>query len=256
MPTFQSNGANIYYVDEGSGPPILLVHGFASSIEGNWRFTGVIDALVASGRRVVALDCRGHGKSDKPHDPAAYGTNTMAQDAVALMDHLRIERADLMGYSMGGYIATSLVIHHPDRFRSAVIGGAGERVLTGDFDAIATTHIADALDSPDGATANPIAKQFRTFAEANGNDLKALAAVMRAGRPRVDASKLSGISIPVLVIAGESDPLVGNVARFAEAIPGSRLTKLPGDHLTVFAGRAYRDAVLAFPTEQSPVATA
>jgi pimeloyl-ACP methyl ester carboxylesterase len=256
MPTFQSNGANINYVDEGSGPPILLVHGFASSIEGNWRFTGVIDALVGSGRRVVALDCRGHGKSDKPHDPAAYGINAMAQDAVALMDDLGIEKADLMGYSMGGYIATSLIIQHPSRFRSAVIGGAGERVLTGDFDAIAAPHIADALDSPDGATANPIAKQFRTFAEANGNDLKALAAVMRAGRPRVDASQLGSISIPVLVIAGESDPLVGNVARFAEAIPGSRIAELPGDHLTVFAGRAYRDVVLEFLAEQSPVATA
>ena len=116
MPTFESSGAKIHYIDEGAGPPILLVHGFASNIEGNWRATGIIAALTGAGRRVIALDCRGHGESDKPHDPKAYGVNVMANDAIALLDHLGITKTDLMGYSMGGYIATSLLLEHPERF--------------------------------------------------------------------------------------------------------------------------------------------
>jgi pimeloyl-ACP methyl ester carboxylesterase len=257
MSTFESAGAKIHFIDEGAGPPILLVHGFASNLEGNWRATGVIAALIESGRRVIALDCRGHGKSDKPHDPKAYGVNMMANDAIALLDHLGIPKADLMGYSMGGYIATSLVTGHPDRFHCAIIGGAGERVLAGDFDELASTAIADALASVDGATNNPIAKQFRTFAETlSGNDLKALSAVMRSGRPRVDPARLANIKTPVLVLAGASDPLVGNVKRFSDAIPGSELAQLPGDHLTVFVGEGYRRTVLAYLAKHSPVPVA
>lgn len=109
----------------------------------------------------------------------------------------------------------------------------------------------------DGATDNPIAKQFRTFAETlSGNDLKALSAVMRSGRPRVDAAKLGSIKTPVLVLAGQSDPLVGNVKRFSDAIPGSELAQLPGDHLTVFVGNRYRDTVLAYLARHSPVPVA
>lgn len=257
MANFESAGAKIHYIDEGAGPPILLVHGFASNLEGNWRATGVIAALVRSGRRVIALDCRGHGKSDKPHDPKAYGVKTMANDAIALLDHLGIAKVDLMGYSMGGYIATSLIVDHPERFNCAIIGGAGERVLAGDFDKLASTAIADALDGVAGATDNPIARQFRTFAETlAGNDLKALSAAMRAGRPTVDASKLAGITTPVLVLAGASDPLVGNVKRFSDAIPGSELAQLPGDHLTVFVGEGYRRTVLAYLAKHSPVPVA
>ncbi|MGE5597160.1 MAG: alpha/beta fold hydrolase, partial [Hyphomicrobiales bacterium] len=115
MPTIESGGLTINYIDEGQGQPIVLVHGFASSLQGNWRATGVVDALVNDGRRVVALDCRGHGRSDKPHDPEAYGGTKMADDVVNLADHLGIEKPDLMGYSMGGGIAASLLARFPQR---------------------------------------------------------------------------------------------------------------------------------------------
>jgi len=257
MPDFRSSGATIHYIDEGAGPPILLIHGFASNLEGNWRATGVMAALTKAGRRAIAIDNRGHGKSDKPHDPAAYGIKTMAGDAIALLDHLGIAKADLMGYSMGGYISCVLITEHQSRFNSAIIGGAGERVLGKQFDDLATGAIADALAGVKGSTGNPIARQFLTFAQAlSGNDLQALAAVMRSGRPSVDPSKLSSVRIPVLVIAGQNDPLVGNVKRFADAIPGSQLVMLPGDHLTVFVGNGYRDTALKFLAAQSPVPAA
>src|SRR4051812_29533027 len=100
MPTFQSDGLELAYRDEGEGDPILLIHGFASSIDVNWSGTGWIDTLKTDGRRVVAIDNRGHGASEKLYDPAFYGADVMAGDAIALLDHLDIERADVMGYSM------------------------------------------------------------------------------------------------------------------------------------------------------------
>ncbi|MEO8457890.1 MAG: alpha/beta hydrolase [Chloroflexota bacterium] len=255
MAEFVSNGLKIHFTDEGAGPPILLIHGFASSLDGNWKLTGVIDALVKDGRRVIAIDNRGHGKSDKPLDPTVYGIDMMAADSIALLDHLGIEQADVMGYSMGGYITTNLITEHPKRFKTAIIGGAGERVITAEFDEV-STQIADALDSDSGASDHPVAKMFRIFAQSTGGNLKALAAVMRSSRPRVDRAKLADVRIPVFVIAGASDPLVGDPAKFAAAIPGAEVAVLPGDHISVFGGHAYRDAVVAFLRKRSPVGVA
>ena len=124
MATFDSGGAAIHYEVFGQGKPIVLVHGFASSLQGNWVSTGWIEALTPI-RRVVALDCRGHGESDKPHDPEAYAGDAMAEDVTLLMDHLGIEKADLFGYSMGGRISMQLLASHPERFTSVVLGGVG-----------------------------------------------------------------------------------------------------------------------------------
>src|SRR5437773_12345851 len=126
MPFFDSSGVQINYITEGEGPPIVLVHGFASSLQGNWRATGVIGALTNAGRRVVALDCRGHGHSEKPHDPAAYEGTSMSDDVIALMDHLQIQQADLIGYSMGGFIAASLLTRQPERFHTVILSGVGD----------------------------------------------------------------------------------------------------------------------------------
>jgi pimeloyl-ACP methyl ester carboxylesterase len=117
MASFDSSGVEISYVVEGRGPPIVLVHGFASNLQGNWRATGVIEGLMNAGRQAVALDCRGHGRSAKPHDPQAYKGTAMADDVIALMDHLGLAQADLMGYSMGALIASSLLVRKPERFQ-------------------------------------------------------------------------------------------------------------------------------------------
>jgi len=119
MPSVDVNGCPINYIVEGTGDPILLIHGFASSLQGNWRAPGVIAAIVAAGRKVIAIDCRGHGRSGKPHDPQAYAGAAMADDAIAVLDHLGIEKADLAGYSMGGFLSASLLVNHPQRWRSS-----------------------------------------------------------------------------------------------------------------------------------------
>lgn len=247
MATFDSDGVPIHYEEFGSGPPVVLVHGFASSLRENWELTGWVKRLVSAGRRVIALDCRGHGDSAKPHDMTAY--SDMSSDVIRLMDHLGIERADLMGYSMGGAIALDLILHQPQRFRRAVLGGVG--VFS--RGATESTAIADALATDDPATiSSPVARAFRDFAEQRGNDLKALAACIRRGRTRPDAQTMASIRIPVLVAVGEKDDLVSGADQLAAAIPGARLITVPDrDHITVVADSRFKEPILAFFQRES-----
>jgi pimeloyl-ACP methyl ester carboxylesterase len=159
MPVVDSTGVPIYYETTGQGPPIVLVHGYLSSFEGNWGQSGWIQFLVGQGRSVVGLDCRGHGRSGKPHDPAAYEHPRMPDDVLAVMDAVGLDRVDLMGYSMGGAIAIALLASHPDRFRSVIAGGAG---LGNPPDLKADTAIAAALETDDASTiTDPVASFFR-----------------------------------------------------------------------------------------------
>ena len=255
MPTLDVDGVAINYVAEGNGPAVVLVHGFASSLHGNWRAPGIIDALTAAGRRVIALDCRGHGRSGKPHDPEAYAGTKMPDDVIAAMDHLGVAQADLIGYSMGGFLAASLLVRRPERFRSVVLAGVGDVVLAGGRSREWTDAMARVLEADDGgASETPTARAFRAFAELTGNDLGALAAMQRARRERVDAAKLGDVALPVMVLMGESDTLVGSGDRLAAAIPGARLVKVPGDHLTAVGAPELRRAIVEFLAEHSLVA--
>ncbi|MCL4232735.1 MAG: alpha/beta fold hydrolase [Dehalococcoidia bacterium] len=254
MPGFDSDGVNINYVDEGQGPPIVLVHGFAGSIESNWRAPGIIGALVRSGRRVVALDCRGHGQSGKPHDPDAYSGTKMPDDVVALMDHLGIAKADLMGYSMGGGIATSLMLSHPSRFGAVVIGGAGYFSGGGGERPGRFNPIAEALEAPDASTlTDPMARGLRAFAERGGNDLLALAAIQRSSRAGAGSAGLGTVSNPVLVLVGSGDPVLPSAQQLAGVIPGAKLMVIPGDHLAAVRGPAYAASVVEFLASASPI---
>ncbi len=244
MPVFDSDGLSIHYEVSGEGPPIMLVHGFASSLQDNWVQTGWVKRLSSDGRRVVALDCRGHGESGKPHDSAAYAGEAMADDVIRLMDHLEIARADLMGYSMGGGIALDLILRHPQRFHRVVLAGVGA-VSRG---APASSAIADAL-AADGtpAASDAVARRFREFAQQRGNDLRALAACIRRGRSRPEPEALASITLPVLVVVGEKDDLVGRADSLVNAIPGARLVTIPDrDHITAVADPRYKEAVLGF----------
>jgi len=254
MPTFKSNGFEIHYVVEGSGPSIVLVHGFASSLKGNWRATGVIDALIASGRQVIALDCRGHGESEKPHDPDDYSGTKMPDDVSGLMDYLEISSADLMGYSMGGGIAASLLVRHPNRFRTVILGGVGDAVLSGGRGRAGSDAIAKGLEAPDaGSVTDAVARSFRVFAESSGNDLLALAAIQRSTRGGFDPARLGVAICPVMVIVGEQDTLIGSADTLAATIPGAWYVKVPGDHITALNGPVYRNEVVAFLERASPV---
>ena len=122
MPRFTHDGVEIAFLDEGEGEPIVLVHGFASNKAVNWVFPGWVTALTRAGRRVIALDNRGHGESAKLYVPAAYHSSLMAEDVRGLLDHLGLGRADVMGYSMGARITAFLALIHPERVRSAVLG--------------------------------------------------------------------------------------------------------------------------------------
>ncbi len=249
MPTVDSGGVPISYVVEGGGAPVVLVHGFASSVQGNWRGPGIIDALVAAGRRVVALDCRGHGASGKPHDPEAYSGTAMADDVIAVMDHEGIDRADLIGYSMGGAIAASLLVARPERFGRVILAGVGDGIVTGGRGRRASEAIASALESEMRAGINDArARAFRSFAEQQGNDMAALAAIQRSTR-EFERVKLGEVRNPVLVLIGEGDALVGPADQLAAAIPGAQLVKVPGDHLTAVVKPEFVQAIVEFLTD-------
>ena len=249
MPTIDSGGVTIDYVVEGSGPPVVLVHGFASSVQGNWRAPGIIEALVAAGRRVIALDCRGHGASGKPHDPEAYSGTRMADDVIAVMDDEGVGRADLMGYSMGGFIAASLLVRHPERFGRVILAGVGDALVTGGRGRRATEAIASALEAGtrSGIT-DARARAFRSFAEQQGNDMAALAAIQRSTR-EFDRGQLGEVRNPVMVLIGEGDVLVGPADQLAAAIPGAKLVKVPGDHLTAVIKPEFGQAIVGFLSE-------
>ena len=245
MAQLDSGGVTIHYDGVGSGPPVVLVHGFAASRELNWKAPGWYDTLTGAGYRVAALDCRGHGESDKLYDPEAYGQEKMGGDVLALMDTLGIERAPLMGYSMGGMISLRLLLDHPNRFERVVLAGIGGGLLENRPQSAA---VADGLEADDAeSVTDPRARAFRAFAEQSKNDRRALAACMRRPRDPVDREALAGVGLPVLVVAGEQDTLVGDPAKLANAIPGAKSVVIAGrDHLTAVGDRRYKEAVLEF----------
>jgi pimeloyl-ACP methyl ester carboxylesterase len=244
--TLDSNGVPIHYEVYRRGEPIVLVHGFASSIDGNWASTGWIDTLTPI-RQVIALDCRGHGLSGKPREAQAYSGNEMVNDVIRLMDHLKIGKADLFGYSMGSAISLRALVLHPDRFRSVVLGGIGDMLAHSEG---GRSNVVKALLADDPATiSDPLAKGFRVFAEANKNDLKALAAYQQASREPLKRHQLAGVSLPVLVVNGERDDLVGSPDKLVSAISGAQLTRIPDrDHLTVVPDQRFKEAVVRFLT--------
>ncbi len=255
MPLLDVDGVAINYIDEGTGPAVVLVHGFAVSLQSNWRAPGIADGVVRSGRRVVALDCRGHGHSGKPLDPRAYEGTKMADDVIAVMDHLGIEKADLVGYSMGGMLSASLLVRHPEHFRTVTLAGVGDRMVLGMRTSEwseAMAHAMEAGNSRDATT--DVARNFRRMAEALGNDLKALAAMQRSRRAGYDPAKLRDVKLPVMVLIGESDLLVGPAEELAATIPGAKLVKVAGDHLTAVVSPELKRAIVRFLDEHSPVA--
>jgi pimeloyl-ACP methyl ester carboxylesterase len=253
MQTFSSDGVRIAFVDEGpaGGPskakadPVLLIHGFASSVRYNWREPGWIALLVKHGFRVVAVDNRGHGESDKLYDPEDYGAALMAEDARRLLDHLGLARADVMGYSMGARISAFLALAHPERVRSAVFAGlAGNMVRP----VAGTGPIAHALeaDSIDDVT-NPTARTFRAFADRTGSDRRALAACIRGARDPLTREMVARIACPVLVVAGGDDVIAGPADDLARLIPGAQALTVPRrDHMRTVGDRVYMDGVLDF----------
>ena len=238
---FDSNGVQIHYIDQGEGEPVLLVHGFTGSYARHWQASGVMEALGGSGYRVIALDCRGHGRSGKPHDPGQYGEE-MVLDVLRLLDHLDIDRAHVVGYSLGGHIVTQLSVGHPSRLLTATLVGAGwEGEDLREFTA-QTQELAAAFEDEDAGLmlrlmtppgeAPPTEEEIAAVSASvfARNDPRALAAVGRSMTElaKVSAASLRANTVPALALVGGRDPEAEAVERLAGVMSNLDVIKLPG----------------------------
>ncbi|MGO8786019.1 MAG: alpha/beta fold hydrolase [Terriglobia bacterium] len=214
---FNSNGVKIRYVDLGSGEPVVLIHGFSVNQEHEWVETGVLPKL-AQRYRVIAIDVRGHGKSDKPHDPNAYGPE-MGMDVIRLMNVLQIPRAHIIGYSMGSMITARLLSDHPERFLTATVGGgAGFRTITPEF-AKRWAEIAAQLERGEMTAAWA----------ALHNDPLALRGVAKS-LPGLawDETRMQGVQVPVVAVVGSNDPGLEGAQDLKTVLPSVKLVVIEG----------------------------
>ena len=239
----------IHYLEAGQGTPVVLIHGYTGTAQGNWFSNGVAEAL-AKKHHVVAIDCRGHGKSEKPHDPKKYGPQ-MAKDVLELMDHLKIGKAHVHGYSMGGFLVTQLLVMAPQRFITASYGGSGVPEVEEAY----KREVPKDEPGPDPQEAEASAK-LRTNPD---RDNEALLAVREypwkeGERGVIDLAK---IKIPVLAINGQFDGPHAKTHRMQRELANFKAVVLPGkSHLTaIMAGyipQQYIDSLVAFIDANDP----
>jgi pimeloyl-ACP methyl ester carboxylesterase len=259
---FDSDGVQIHYLVEGKGEPVLLIHGFAVNAQLQWVLPGTFKAL-AKDHRVIALDVRGHGKSDKPSDPAKYGTE-MVEDAVRLLDHLKIDKAHVVGYSMGALITGKLMVTHPERLLSATLGGAGvfpEGVQQPPF----LEKLAQSLEDGKGlgpllTTLSPSGKSNPSSPRAKvlnkllvGDNGKALAAVVRSWKKLgVSREQFKANKVPALALIGSKDPLKATIDHIKDDIGNLKVVVLDGkDHLSTYTSSKFTSNLQKFLVENS-----
>jgi pimeloyl-ACP methyl ester carboxylesterase len=245
MPSFHNGAVEIAYIDEGEGDPILLVHGFASSKNVNWIYPTWVSELKKNGRRVIAFDNRGHGESGKLYDAADYEIATMAGDISALMDHLKIARADVMGYSLGSRMTAVLALQAPQRLRSAILGGIGIGLIEGGGPG---ENVAEALEAPSlEDVTDPVGRTFRAFADQTRSDRRALAACLRGSRRLMTREEAAAIKVPVLIAVGTADEIAGSAQALGKVIPGAEVLDIPNrDHMRAVGDKVYKTGVLEF----------
>ncbi|SJZ50471.1 alpha/beta fold hydrolase [Consotaella salsifontis] len=251
MASFSHEGLNLAYRQEGDpdAPAVLLLHGFASNIRVNWVSPGWFLTLTEAGYNVIAIDHRGHGASDKPHDAAAYTPAQMAADALALTEHLNIRKAALFGYSMGARVAAFAALKAPERFPVLVFGGLGIGLVKG---VGSWTPVAEALRAPslDDVT-DPKGRMFRSFADRTGSDKEALAACISATRQELTAEEVGRIRQPVLVGVGTKDDIAGSAEELAGLMPNAEAYEIAGrDHMLSVGDRHFKAEVLRFLADQ------
>lgn len=248
MHHFHHNGFDLAFIDHGHGEPVLLIHGFASSHSVNWVTPGWVKTLTDAGYRAIALDNRGHGRSTKSYDPADYTPQAMADDAAALLEHLNLPQAHVMGYSMGARISAFLALRHPEKVATLIFGGLGYGMVegVGDWD-----PIADALMAEDPATVtHPRGKAFRTFADQTKSDRKALAACIARSRDLVSEADAASIVQPVLVAVGTTDDIAGSAQKLAALLPRGEAFDIEGrDHMLAVGDRTFKKRALHFLSE-------
>lgn len=245
--SFRHDGLSLSFFDEGErhGVPVLLVHGFASSANVNWVYPGWLKTLATAGYRVIALDNRGHGASDKPRDAADYHPRKMAADCVALLDHLEIPAASFFGYSMGARVSAFAAVDSPARVTSLIMGGLGMGLIrgVGEWDPIAEALLADSVQD----VTHPRGVMFRTFADQTKSDRVALAACIMGSRDELSPLQVSSIKIPALIAVGTKDDLAGDPHDLAALMPNATAIDIPNrDHMLAVGDRVFKAAVLDF----------
>lgn len=250
MAEFESGGFKIAFDDigaPGEGRPMVLIHGFTSNRNENWRRLGWYGAFERKRIRMIALDCRGHGESAKPHDPAAYERGAIVGDVLALTEHLGVERFHLMGFSMGARIALAAALQQPKRVATLTLGGVGGKLF--EPRTVSGNPMAEAMEAANPETiTDPMMKSFRQFADDQGEDRLALAALTRSGGDAtIDREALKALNVPVLVVAGARDELAGDPQILADCFPDGRAVSIPGcDHFSVIAHALYKATVFDF----------
>lgn len=250
MPSLTLNGVSLAYDDirpEGAERTVVLLHGFASNRAEGWRRTGWYGAFERRRSRVIALDQRGHGESDKPHEPAAYARENLASDVLGLMDALEVGRADVFGYSMGTRTALQAAIDAPERVSNLILGGVGGRLFepraAGSAGAMTDAMLAD---DPE-AIAHPMLRSFRHFADEQGEDRRALAAFAQAENAPLDRDAMAALPMPVLVVAGQRDEGAGDPEELARVFPDGRGIGVAGcDHFSAIPHALTKAAVFDF----------
>jgi pimeloyl-ACP methyl ester carboxylesterase len=247
---FSSDGVDIAFIDakpqgRDLNEPILLIHGFASHHRVNWVGPRWVETLTGAGRRVVAFDNRGHGESEKLYAPGDYRADLMTRDAANLLAHLGVERADVMGYSMGARIASFLALAEPSLVRSLVLGGLGDRLVR---DAGLPEAIAEAMEAPSlDSLADPTQRLFRAFADQTKSDRAALAACVRGSRRSLTPQEAARITQPTLVAVGERDTLAGDPSKLVAMLPRAEALLIPGrDHNLAVGDKAFKAGALDF----------
>jgi len=249
LPQFVNDNVRLHYEVHGSGRPVVLLHGGTVSFEYNWAALGWVQRLNGVGLQVIGLDFRGHGKSAKPHEAAAYGTAKLAGDVTALLDQLQLERASVLGYSIGAAVALHLLRFAPARIDRAALVATGDglvgfapyefhRILPGLSVVLARTQYP--RDLPGHVAA------YWNFIEATRGDRLALLAFVKGSYPSLPCDEAGKIRSPVLVVSGANDLVLGQGPRLAACLHGRYLEVAGADHFSLAADAATQTAVAAF----------
>jgi pimeloyl-ACP methyl ester carboxylesterase len=244
------DGSEIAWTEVGSGHPVLLIHGFASTWRRNWQETGWMDALARAGHRVIAYDQRGHGESEKRYDPEDYAPRRLVEDAVAVLDAAAVRRAVVMGYSMGARVALEVALRHSTRVRALVLAGMGIEFRDFGGPRFDREIVARALESDDTTGLPRGALFYRRFADQMRADRRALAASWRRPIRELDAADLAAVTLPSLYTVGDRDSVAGDPEPLAAAMRRAKVVRLTGkDHMNAVGAKQHREAVLAFLAE-------
>lgn len=250
MNRFDNNGVSLAYEVHGDGTPVVMLHGGAVSFAGNFGAFGWIERLNARGLQVIGTDARGHGNSDKPLDPAMYGTEALSGDVLALMDHLEIERAALVGYSIGTTIALHLLHTHPGRFIAGALVATGDGIIglsPLNFPAILPILAETLARNEYPEDLPPHAAAYWTMATQIAGGREAVAAGAKADYPPCTPEEAGTVEIPVLVVSADNDLVLGTGARLAEALPKGTYLEIAGaDHFMLALDEAVQTAVADF----------